>query len=91
MPWSSDPEDLATAGIDYRISVIAGEDMLAERIALHRDHKTQQVAITWTALRIREGNEKFDAVVEVAAVGLEHAAPVMASRSPSSLARRSSN
>ncbi|WP_376775587.1 ATP-binding protein [Rhizobium laguerreae] len=74
--WSSDPEDLAAATIDYRVSVIAGEDMLAERVVLHRDHRTQQVAITVDDFEDLEGTEKFDAVVEVSAIGLEHVAPV---------------
>jgi DNA phosphorothioation-dependent restriction protein DptH len=74
--WSSDPEGLAAASTDYRVSVIAGEDMLAERLVLHRDHKTQQVAITVDDFEDLEGNEKFDAVVEVSAIGLQHVAPV---------------
>ena len=74
--WSSDPEDLAAGSIDYRVSVVAGEDMLAERVVRHRDHKTQQISITVDDFEDLEGNEKFDAVVEVAAVGLEGVAPV---------------
>nr|WP_246642132.1 MULTISPECIES: ATP-binding protein [Rhizobium] len=74
--WSSDPEDLPAATINYRVSVSAGEDILAERVVLHRDHKTQQVAITLDDFEELEGNEKFDAVVEVAAIGLEQVTPV---------------
>jgi DNA phosphorothioation-dependent restriction protein DptH len=74
--WSSDPEELVAGSIDYRVSVIAGEDRLAERIMRHRDHKTQQVAITVDDFEDLEGNEKFDAVVEVAAIGFEHVAHV---------------
>lgn len=74
--WSSDPEELVAGSTDYRVSVIAGEDMLAERVVRHRDHKTQQVAITVDDFEDLEGSEKFDAVVEVAAIGLEHVVPV---------------
>ena len=74
--WSSEPEDLAAGSINYRVSVIAGEDVLAERVVRHRDHKTQQVAITVDDFEDLEGNEKFDAVVEVAVIGLEHVTPV---------------
>jgi hypothetical protein len=74
--WSSDPEDLAAGSIDYRVTVKAGEDMLAERVVRHRDHKTQQVAITVDDFEDLEGDEKFDAVVEVSAIGLENIALV---------------
>jgi DNA phosphorothioation-dependent restriction protein DptH len=74
--WSSDPEGLVAGSIDYRVSVMAGEDMLAERVVRHRDHRTQQVAITVDDFEDLEGTEKFDAIVEVAAIGFEHVAPV---------------
>ena len=74
--WSSDPEELVAGSIDYRVSVMAGEDILAERVVRHRDHRTQQVAITVDDFEDLEGTEKFDAVVEVAAIGFEHVAPV---------------
>lgn len=74
--WSSDPESLEAGSVDYRVSVIAGEDMLAERVVRHRDHKTQQVAITVDDFEDLEGTEKFDAIVEVAVIGLENVAPL---------------
>ena len=73
--WTTDPEELAAGSIDYRVSVVAGEDVLAERVVRHRDHRTQQVVITVDDFEDLEGNEKFDAVVEVAVMGLEHVAP----------------
>jgi DNA phosphorothioation-dependent restriction protein DptH len=74
--WTTDPEDLVAGDIDYRVSVIAGEDVLADRIVHHRDHRTQQVVITVDDFEDLEGNEKFDAVVAVEAVGQGTVVPV---------------
>lgn len=73
--WTTDPEVIVAGGVDYRVSVIAGEDILAERVVHHRDHRTQQVAIGVDDFEDLEGTEKFDAVVEVAALGQETVAP----------------
>ncbi|WP_246647750.1 ATP-binding protein [Rhizobium laguerreae] len=74
--WSSDPEELAAGTVDYRVSIIAGEDILAERVVHHRDHRTQQVSITVDDFEDLEGTEKFDAVVEVAAIGQDNVTAV---------------
>ncbi|WP_245312440.1 ATP-binding protein [Rhizobium sp. R693] len=73
--WTTDPEVIVAGGVDYRVSVIAGEDILAERVVHHRDHRTQQVAIGVDDFEDLEGTEKFDAIVEVAALGQETVAP----------------
>lgn len=69
--WTTEPEELAAGNVEYRISVVAGEDVLAERVVHHRDHRTQQVVITVDDFEELEGTEKFDATIEVTAVGLE--------------------
>lgn len=74
--WTTEPDELAASNVEYRISVVAGEDVLAERLVHHRDHRTQQVVITVNDFEDLEGTEKFDATVEVAAVGQESVAPV---------------
>lgn len=74
--WTTDPEVIVVGGVEYRVSVIAGEDVLAERVVHHRDHRMQQVAIGVDDFEDLEGTEKFDAVVEVAAVGQQTVAPV---------------
>jgi hypothetical protein len=74
--WTTDPEEIVVGGVEYRVSVIAGEDVLAERIVHHRDHRTQQVAIGVDDFEDLEGTEKFDAVVEIVVVGQETVDPV---------------
>jgi len=74
--WTTDPEALSSGSVDYRVSVIAGEDILAERVVAHRDHRSQQVTITVDDFEELEGDEKFDAIVQVAAVGLDLVIPV---------------
>jgi len=73
--WTTDPEVIVVGSVEYRVSVIAGEDVLAERIVHHRDHRTQQVAIGVDDFEDLEGTEKFDAVVEVTVMGQETVAP----------------
>lgn len=74
--WTTDPEEIVIGSVEYRVSVIAGEDVLAERVVHHRDHRTQQVAIGVDDFDDLEGTEKFDAVIEIAAVGQEGVAAV---------------
>ncbi len=74
--WVSDPVELAAGSIDYRVSIIAGEDILAERVVHHRDHGLQQVSITVDDFEELEGTEKFDAIVEVNAIGQDNVVPV---------------
>ncbi|MGY3532178.1 ATP-binding protein [Bradyrhizobium sp. USDA 4452] len=69
--WTTNPDGLAAGSVDYRISVIAGEDVLTERVVSHRDHRYQQVVIGVDDFDELEGNEKFDAIVQVAAIGLD--------------------
>lgn len=69
--WTTDPEEIVAGGVEYRVSIIAGEDVLAERVVHHRDHRTQQVSIGVDDFEDLEGTEKFDAVVEVVVVGQE--------------------
>jgi len=74
--WTTDPEEIVVGSVEYRVSVIAGEDVLAERVVHHRDHRIQQVAIGVDDFEDLEGTEKFDAIVEIAAVGQEIVTPV---------------
>jgi DNA phosphorothioation-dependent restriction protein DptH len=74
--WSTDPDELTAGSVDYRVSIIAGEDILADRIVPHRDHRSQQVSITADDFEDLEGTEKFDAVVEVSAIGQDNVVPV---------------
>lgn len=74
--WTTDPEEIVIGSVEYRVSVIAGEDVLAERVVHHRDHRTQQVAIGVDDFEELEGTEKFDAIVEIAAVGQEEVTAV---------------
>ncbi|MER9403660.1 ATP-binding protein [Mesorhizobium caraganae] len=74
--WTTDPEELAAGSVDYRVTVIAGEDVLAELTVSHRDSRYQQAVIGLEDFDELEGNEKFDAVVEVVVVGQQEVAPV---------------
>lgn len=73
--WTTDPEEMGAGSVEYRVSVIAGEDALAVRSAHHRDHRNQQISITIDDFEDLEGTERFDAVVEIAAIGQEAVAP----------------
>lgn len=74
--WTTEPDDLPAAAVDYRVTIIAGEDVLVELTVPHRDKPQQQVAIGIESFEELEGDEKFEAVVQVAAVAIEDVAPV---------------
>ncbi|MGJ5043081.1 ATP-binding protein [Bradyrhizobium sp. HKCCYLRH1062] len=76
MRWTTNPDGIAAGSVDYRISVVAGEDLLAERVVSHRDHRYQQVVLGVDDFDELEGNEKFDAIVQVIAIGLDDVAVV---------------
>ncbi|MCJ2031319.1 ATP-binding protein [Methylobacterium sp. J-043] len=75
--WTTEPDNLPVGAVDYRVTITAGEDVLVELILPHRDKPQQQVAIGRASFEDLEGNEKFEAVVTVAAVGVEDVAPVL--------------
>jgi DNA phosphorothioation-dependent restriction protein DptH len=74
--WTTDPEELAAGSADYRVAVVAGEDVLTELTVSHRDNRLQQAVIELEDFEELEGNEKFDAIIEVTVVGREEVAPV---------------
>lgn len=75
--WTSDPDDLPAGAVDYRVTITAGEDVLVELTLPHRDKSQQQIAIGLESFEDLEGDEKFEAVVQISAVGVEDVEPVI--------------
>jgi DNA phosphorothioation-dependent restriction protein DptH len=75
--WTTDPDQLPAGSLDYRVTVTAGEDVLAELVVAHRDKPYQQATIDLEDFEDLEGSEKFQAVIQIAALGLENVKPVV--------------
>ena len=74
--WTTSPESLAAGSVEYRVAVIAGEELLADVTLAHRDKPSQQAVFSVEDFEELEGNEKFEAVAEITAIGSEAVAPV---------------
>ncbi|AHF86629.1 hypothetical protein RLEG3_12220 [Rhizobium leguminosarum bv. trifolii WSM1689] len=69
--WTVEPVLLAAGGVEYRVSVLAGEEVLAEQTILHRDKPQQQAVFSLEDFEELEGTEKFEALVQIAPVATE--------------------
>jgi DNA phosphorothioation-dependent restriction protein DptH len=67
--WTTEPDQLAKGSIEYRVTILADRDELAERTVTHRDRQPQQLVFSLEDFEELEGTEKFQAVVQVASVG----------------------
>ncbi len=75
--WTTEPDDIPGGAVDYRVTVTAGEDVLVELTVPHRDKPQQQVAIGIESFEDLEGDEKFEALVQISAIGLEDVEPIL--------------
>lgn len=66
--WTTEPDSLAIGSVEYRVVVLAGEEVLAEQIVAHRDKPQQQTVFSLEDFEDLEGTEKFEALVQVTPV-----------------------
>lgn len=64
--WTTEPESLTAGSVEYRVAVMAGEEVIAEQITVHRNKPLQQVVFSLEDFEELEGTEKFEAFVQVA-------------------------
>jgi len=62
--------------VEYRVAMLAGEEPLADVIVVHRDKPFQQAAFSVDDFEELEGNEKFEALVEITPVAIDDVAAV---------------
>jgi DNA phosphorothioation-dependent restriction protein DptH len=69
--WTTEPDDLKKGSVEYRLTVIAGEEELAERIVAHRERQPQQAVFSLEDFDELDTNSKFEAFVQVTALGAD--------------------
>ncbi len=69
--WAAEPDTLAAGAVEYLARVVSGEDELAAVTVPHRAKPQQQAVFDLEHFEELEGTERFEAVVELSAVGAE--------------------
>ncbi|ANL49724.1 AAA domain-containing protein (plasmid) [Rhizobium phaseoli] len=69
--WTIEPAQIAAGGVEYRVSILAGEEVLTEQTIAHRDKPHQQAVFSLDDFEDLEGTEKFEALVQIAPVAAE--------------------
>jgi DNA phosphorothioation-dependent restriction protein DptH len=73
--WTTDPDDLKNGSVEYRLAVIAGEEELAELVIAHKDRQPQQAAFSLEDFEELDADAKFEAYVQITALGSEGVEP----------------
>ena len=76
MRWTTEPDSLATGTVEYRVSIVAGDEELAEQTVAHRDKSPQKAVFSLEDFEDLETDAKFEALVRVAAVAADDVEPV---------------
>lgn len=66
--WITEPDDLAKGSIEYRVTVMAGEEELAHQVVAHRDRPPQQAVFSLEDFEDLDADGKFEAFVLVTPV-----------------------
>lgn len=69
--WAAEPSSLAGGGVEYRVTVLAGDEELAEQTVAHRDKPQQHAVFSLDDFEEMLGTEKFEALVQVAPVAAQ--------------------
>ena len=69
--WDADPATLAKGAVDYIVEIRAGGDALAEKTVTHAARGPQKCVFTQDDFGDLEGNERFEAEVEIRALTAE--------------------
>ena len=75
--WSANPDSLAKGAVEYRVTVLAGDEELAERSVIHRGPGAQKVVFTLDDFEHLVERGTFGAHVQVSAVGIENVQPAL--------------
>ena len=73
--WTTEPADLNKGSVEYRVSVVAGEEELATQVVAHKDRSPQQTVFSFDDFEELDDDAKFEAFVEVSAVSAEGVQP----------------
>jgi hypothetical protein len=74
--WTTEPDGLATGTVEYRVSIMAGDEELAEQTVAHRDKSPQKAVFSLEDFDENlDPDAKFEAFVRVAAVAADDVEP----------------
>jgi hypothetical protein len=71
--WGTEPDQLAKGSAEYRVTVVAGDEELAELVVSHKERGPQRAVFSLEDFEDLDANAKFEAFVQIAAVGVEGA------------------
>jgi DNA phosphorothioation-dependent restriction protein DptH len=69
--WNTEPEQLAKGSVQYRVTVMAGDEELAEQTVLHKDRAPQSAVFALEDFVDLDPDAKFEAFVQVSAVAAD--------------------
>jgi DNA phosphorothioation-dependent restriction protein DptH len=73
--WSTQPQDLEKSTVEYRITVVAGDEELAAKTIPHAAKKLQSVVFTNEDFGDLDENARYEAKVRISAVGVKMVEP----------------
>jgi hypothetical protein len=74
--WTSEPDQLPRGAIDYRVTIMAGEEELAEQTVSHKETSPQRAVFSIDYFEHLGADAKFEAFVLVSAIGAADVSPV---------------
>lgn len=69
--WVTEPDQLAKGTAEYRITVIAGDEELAEQVISHKEKGPQRAVFSLEEFEDLDADAKFEAFVQIAPIGVE--------------------
>jgi DNA phosphorothioation-dependent restriction protein DptH len=74
--WTTEPEQLAKGSVQYRVTVMAGDEELAEQTIIHKDRPPQRAVFGIEDFEDLDPDAKFEAFIQVFPVGIDGIDPV---------------
>jgi DNA phosphorothioation-dependent restriction protein DptH len=69
--WITEPEQLAKGSVQYRVTVMAGDEELAEQTLVHKDRPPQRAVFGLEDFEDLDPDAKFEAFIQISAVAAE--------------------
>jgi DNA phosphorothioation-dependent restriction protein DptH len=69
--WSTEPEHLAKGSVQYRVTVVAGDEELAAQTPVHKDRPPQRAVFGVEDFEDLDPDAKFEAFVQVSAIAAD--------------------
>jgi DNA phosphorothioation-dependent restriction protein DptH len=73
--WTTDPDTIPKGSVEYRITILAGDEELAFQSVVHKEKSPQKVVFKAEDFEDFEDRAKFEAVVRIEAIGSDAVSP----------------